>query len=65
MYGLVFPTKMVSDIVYLGMAVMAAGYTVISTCTYYLVELDFTVGSALFSVTRLEKTTTTTTTIII
>jgi len=65
MYGLVFPTKMVADIVYLGMAVMAAGYTVISTCTYYLVELDFTVSPAFIGVTRLEKTTATTTTIII
>ena len=65
MYCLVFPTEMVTDVVYLGMAVMAAGYTVISACTYYLIELNFTVGPAFFRVTRLEKTTTTTTTIVV
>jgi hypothetical protein len=56
---------MVTDIMYLRMAVVAPGNAIIRTGGDNLVEFDFAVGSAFFGETRLQKTTATATTVVV
>lgn len=55
MYSLVLPMKMVSNIMNLGMAVMAAGNTIISPGGNDLVEFHLAVSTAFFRISRLQE----------
>lgn len=50
-YCTVARTIMMAEIVYLGMAVMTAGYAIIRTGFHDLVKFNFAIGTAFFSVT--------------
>ena len=64
-HGAVVSTVMMTEIMDLGMAVVTAGDTVISTGGHNLVEFNLTVGAAFVSVAGLQESATTTATIII
>jgi hypothetical protein len=55
MYGIVGAAEMMTDIVHLGMTVVAAGYTVIGTGGHDLVEFDLAVLAAFLGVSRLQE----------
>lgn len=57
--------KMMTDIMYLRMAVMTTCDTIIGTGRYDLVVFNFAVGSAFFSEPRLQESSATTTTIVV
>lgn len=63
--GLIRSMEMVSDIMNLGMAVMAAGNTVVGPGGNNLVKFQFAVGPAFFRISCLEKSAATTATIIV
>ncbi len=56
---------MMTEVVHLGMTVVAAGNTIICTGFYYLIVFYFAVSTAFFSETRLQETTATTTTVVV
>jgi len=62
---IIFAAKMVRDIMYLRMTIMAAGNAVIGPCRYDLVEFNLTIRLPCFGETRLEETSTTAATVVV
>lgn len=65
MHGVESSTKMMADIVHLGMAVVAAGDAVIGTGGHDLVEFDLAVLPTLLGMPGLQEPTATTTAVIV
>ena len=65
MHRIVATAIMMANVMNLSMAVVAACDTVISTCFYDLVKFEFTIGTALFLESRLQKTAAAAATIVV
>jgi len=65
MYGAVGAAEMMTNVMDLRMTVMAAGDAIISACFDNLIIFLFAIGSALFRITRLEKTAAAATTVVV
>ena len=65
MHGVIMATKMMADIVYLGMAVVATSDAVIGTGSYNLIKFHLAIGAPRFGKTRLQETATTTAAVVV